>query len=55
MKIVMMLFCHIGPPGPPGPPGQPGQDGGTAVLASNIVPGAVTFADKAAMLKVRTR
>lgn len=40
-----------GPPGPPGPPGRPG-DGGRGGLSHKIVPGAVSFPDREAMLKV---
>uniref|UniRef100_A0A6A7FZS1 Collagen alpha-1(XVIII) chain-like isoform X4 n=2 Tax=Hirondellea gigas TaxID=1518452 RepID=A0A6A7FZS1_9CRUS len=38
-----------GPPGPPGPPGTPGE---SALETTSIVPGAVTFTTKQAMLKM---
>ncbi|XP_042221660.1 collagen alpha-1(I) chain-like isoform X3 [Homarus americanus] len=40
-----------GPPGPPGPPGR-STDGGRGGAAHRIVPGAVTFPDRDAMIKM---
>lgn len=44
-------FIFSGPPGPPGPPGRP-ADGEWEGVPPAIVPGAVTFPDREAMLKV---
>ncbi|XP_069193869.1 collagen alpha-1(XVIII) chain isoform X7 [Procambarus clarkii] len=41
-----------GPPGPPGPPGQSADGGGRGGASHRIVPGAVTFSDRDAMLKM---
>lgn len=46
-----IILYFSGPPGPPGPPGRPAE-GEREGIGPTIVPGAVTFPDREAMIKV---
>lgn len=46
-----VVIYFSGPPGPPGPPGRPAE-GEQEGRGPAIVPGAVTFPDREAMIKV---